>query len=180
MYQDHSPKSTFTPTSTASHLQNYSDIPIDERSALLLEKFFRTMQIEFGTRWTSQFQTRQMMAEGKLEWLAKLSGLSGAEIRAGLDAMDVSPNAWPPGPRAFAKLAKSVSPKDRASYYPPEPVTQRPDQDAQEKFEKFRAEMRKIFPHNPEEKRREKWRDDIRSGQCRANMTYEKWVELHG
>lgn len=149
-------------------------------SALLLEKLFRAMQIEFGSRWTSQFTSPQIMADAKREWSDKLSSLTGAEIRAGLDAMDVSPNAWPPGPRAFAKLAKSVSPKDRASYYPPEPATQRPDQDAQEKFEKFRAEMRKIFPHNPEEKRREKWRDDIRSGQCRANMTYEKWVELHG
>ena len=167
MYQDRSPKST-------------SDIPIDQRSAALLEKFFRTMQIEFGTRWTSQFQTRQMMAEGKLEWLAKLSGLSGDEIRAGLDAMDVGPNAWPPGPRAFAKLAKSVSPKDRASYYLPEPEATNTSKEASEEYEKFRAEMRKLFPHDPEAKRREKWRDDIRSGLCRANMTYEKWVELHG
>lgn len=179
MYHDKQPQRNMNDSSKAS-LSTYSEIPIDQMSALLLEKLFRAMQIEFGSRWTSQFTSPQIMADAKREWSDKLSSLSGAEIRAGLDAMDVGPNAWPPGPRAFAKLAKSVSPKDRASYYPPEPVTSRPNQDAQEKFEKLRAEMRKIFPHNPEEKRREKWRDDIRSGQCRANMTYEKWVELHG
>lgn len=155
-------------------------MPIDQMSVLLLEKFFRAMQIEFGSRWTSQFTSAQIMADAKREWSDKLSSLTGAEIRAGLDAMDVGPNAWPPGPRAFAKLAKAVSPKDRAAYYLPEPVTQRDHQGVDEKFEKFRAKMRKIFPHNLEEKRREKWRDAIRSGQCRANMTYEKWVELHG
>lgn len=138
------------------------------------------MQIEFGSRWTSQFTSHQIMADAKREWSDKLSSLTGTEIRAGLDAMEVGPDAWPPGPRAFAKLAKAVSPKDRATCTEAEPEVscRTPDQVA--KFEQFRAEMRKIFPYNPEEKRREKWRDDIRSGQCRANMTYEKWVELHG
>ena len=179
MYHDKQPQRNMNNSSKAS-LSNYSEIPIDQMSALLLEKLFRAMQIEFGSRWTSQFTSPQIMADAKREWSDKLSSLTGTEIRAGLDAMDVGPNAWPPGPRAFAKLAKSVSPKDRASYYLPEPEATNTSKEASEEYEKFRAEMRKIFPHNPEEKRREKWRDDIRSGQCRANMTYEKWVELHG
>lgn len=67
------------------------------------------MQIEYGNRWTSQFQTPQSLADAKIEWGAKLAGLTAEQIRAGLNAMDVSPGAWPLGPRGFVQLAKDVT-----------------------------------------------------------------------
>ncbi len=76
---------------------------------LLLEKFFRAMQIEFGNRWSSQFPTPHSLADSKIEWGAKLAGLTAEQIRAGLNAMDVSPGAWPLGPRGFVHLAKDVT-----------------------------------------------------------------------
>lgn len=74
-----------------------------------MEKFFRAMQIEYGNRWTSQFQTPQSLADAKIEWGAKLAGLTADQIRAGLNAMDASPGAWPLGPRGFVQLAKDVT-----------------------------------------------------------------------
>ena len=99
--------------STASALKNSTDNkPEDRLNELLLERFFRAMQIEFGARWSSQFPTPESLADAKMEWGKKLAGLSGAQIRAGLDAMDVGQTAWPLGPRGFVKLA-------RDAYHPP-------------------------------------------------------------
>lgn len=96
--------------STDSALKNSTNNnPSEPLSVLLLEKFFRAMQIEFGNRWSSQFPTPQSLADAKVEWGAKLSGLTAEQIRAGLNAMDVSPGAWPLGPRGFIQLAKDVT-----------------------------------------------------------------------
>lgn len=101
------------PVSTGSTdlaLKNSADSnPSEQLSVLLLEKFFRAMQIEYGNRWTSQFQTPQSLADAKIEWGAKLAGLTAEQIRAGLNAMDVSPGAWPLGPRGFVQLANNVT-----------------------------------------------------------------------
>lgn len=96
--------------STDSALKNSTDNnPSEPLSVLLLEKFFRAMQIEFGNRWSSQFPTPHSLADAKIEWGAKLAGLTAEQIRAGLNAMDVSPGAWPLGPRGFVQLAKDVT-----------------------------------------------------------------------
>ena len=101
------------PVSTAltdSASQNSTDNNRNEPlNGLLLEKFFRAMQIEFGNRWSSQFPTPESLADAKIEWGHKLSGLTADQIRAGLDAMDVKEGAWPLGPRGFVQLAKDVT-----------------------------------------------------------------------
>lgn len=45
------------------------------------------------------------MAAGKVEWWAKVHDLSTEQIRRGMETMTVGQDAWPPGPRAFRKLA---------------------------------------------------------------------------
>jgi hypothetical protein len=41
----------------------------------------------------------------KLEWWAKVHDLTPAQVRLALNTMAVGQDAWPPGPRAFRKLA---------------------------------------------------------------------------
>ncbi|MBP8197042.1 MAG: hypothetical protein KAX64_00615 [Chromatiaceae bacterium] len=74
-----------------------------------MEKLFKAMQVEFGSRWSSQFTTPKILADAKTEWGAKIANLTVDDIRIGLDSMDIGQNAWPPGPRAFVSLATAKS-----------------------------------------------------------------------
>lgn len=187
------------PVSTAltdSASQNSTDNNRNEPlNGLLLERFFRAMQIEFGNRWSSQFPTPQSLADAKLEWGAKLENLTGDQIRAGLDAMDVGQQAWPLGPRGFVKLVHEV-------YHPPwEPVamiekaetrTEEEIAENKERISKLLADTRAIFSpdyhekqkslkaEKPKEKRYlSDWITDTLSGKCKIDMTYQEWVKTY-
>lgn len=71
----------------------------------LLAKLFRALLAEFGGRWSSQFQTPEATAAIKLEWWARVRDLSPEQLRRGMETMSVGQDAFPPGPRAFRKLA---------------------------------------------------------------------------
>ena len=45
------------------------------------------------------------MAALKVEWWARIHDLTPAQVRLALNTMAVGQDAWPPGPRAFRKLA---------------------------------------------------------------------------
>lgn len=76
--------------------------PIDDGR---IARLFAALSIEYGPRWNSQFQTEEALRLGKAAWWGQIADLTDEEIRRALDAMDVGPGAWPPGPRAFRKLA---------------------------------------------------------------------------
>lgn len=65
------------------------------------------------------------MAAGKLEWWAKVHDLTDSQVRQALDTMTVGQDAWPPGPRAFRKLALAgEGPQERRglhAWYLPSP-----------------------------------------------------------
>jgi hypothetical protein len=91
---------------TACHSPNSAPHPsLPEASESFLAKLFRALQAEFGTRWSSQLRTPEAMEEIKIEWWAKVHDLTPAQVRLALNSMAVGQDAWPPGPRAFRKLA---------------------------------------------------------------------------
>ena len=120
-----------------------------ELNVRLVEKLFKSMQVEFGSRWTSQFTTPQALADAKTEWGAKIAGLTVDEIRLGLDSMDIGQNAWPPGPRAFVSLAKAksadVSRMGAHALYLPKQVKAAVDR---EKALSDLAKLKQILPHD--------------------------------
>jgi hypothetical protein len=92
--------------STACHSPNSAPHPsLPEVNESFLEKLFRALQAEFGTRWSSQLRTPEAMADLKIEWWAKVHDLTPAQVRLAINSMAVGQDAWPPGPRAFRKLA---------------------------------------------------------------------------
>jgi len=92
--------------STACHSPNSAPHPsLPEVNESFLEKLFRALQAEFGTRWSSQLRTPEAMADLKIEWWAKVHDLTPAQVRLAINTMAVGQDAWPPGPRAFRKLA---------------------------------------------------------------------------
>jgi hypothetical protein len=91
---------------TACHSPNSAPHPnLPEANESFLAKLFRAFQAEFGTRWSSQYPTPEAMTALKLEWWAKVHDLTPAQVRLALNTMAVGQDAWPPGPRAFRKLA---------------------------------------------------------------------------
>jgi len=179
--------------STGSALMNSTNNNREERlSELLLERFFRAMQIEFGARWSSQFPTPESLAEAKLEWGKKLAVLSGPQIRAGLDAMDVGQTAWPLGPRGFVKLAKEAY---HPSYvYSAELLTCKKDQEVdpeqQARVRKILADCVKSFQTNkviiPTENKddavtsnqKRRWISDTLTGKCDVKTSFDEWLEF--
>lgn len=183
---------------TDSASQNYTDNNRNEQlNGLLLEKFFRAMQIEFGNRWSSQFPTPQSLADAKLEWGSKLKNLTGDQIRAGLDAMDVGQQAWPLGPRGFVKLVHEV-------YQPPceppvaliekKPRTEEEIAKTNEIIDKVRQAVGlkpKFSPVSNEKQKPLKeentkhqpylseWIKDAFSGKCKIDTSYEKWLKTY-
>lgn len=120
-----------------------------ELNARLVEKLFKAMQIEFGSRWSSQFTTTKILADAKTEWGAKIADLTVDEIRHGLDTMDIGQNSWPPGPRAFVSLAKAksadVSRMGAHALYLPKQVKAAVDR---EKALSDLAKLKQILPHD--------------------------------
>lgn len=76
--------------------------PIDEAR---VGKLFAALALEYGGRWAGQWAGGETLRLGKAAWWAQIAGLTDAQIKHALDTMPVGPDAWPPGPRAFRKLA---------------------------------------------------------------------------
>jgi hypothetical protein len=68
------------------------------------------------------------MAGVKLEWWAKMHDLTPDQVRRALETMTVGQDAWPPGPRAFRKLAlagdEATERRGIHALYLPSPPTQ--------------------------------------------------------
>lgn len=149
------------------------------------------MQIEFGNRWSSQFPTPQSLADAKVEWGYKLSGLTADQIRAGLDAMDVGQQSWPLGPRGFVKLVREVYQEP----WEPAPMLEKMETrteeeiaDSNETIKKMLADLRMKFSPNPpkpikaempEKPYLSDWITDTLSGKCKIDTTYEEWLETY-
>lgn len=76
-----------------------------------MRALFAKFQVRYGARWTSPLDDDAMCALAIAEWAHGLAGLSGEDIRRGLDAWD---GAWPPSLPEFR--AACSKPKQHAAH----------------------------------------------------------------
>lgn len=67
---------------------------------------FKRLQAIYGARWDDQFPSEERHDAAMAEWAQALAGLSGDQIRRGIERCRVECE-WPPSIAKFVALAKS-------------------------------------------------------------------------
>ena len=62
---------------------------------------FSKLQVRYGHKWTSALPTPELTRLAVTEWSEKLAGLSGSQVKHGLDTWEAD---WPPSCDEFRKL----------------------------------------------------------------------------
>lgn len=75
-------------------------LPLSEKWVSAL---FVKLQVRYGHKWTSSMPTEELILIGVKEWSMHLSGVTGDQIRHGLENLNC---VWPPSVAEFKKLCE--------------------------------------------------------------------------